>query len=63
MHGVWGNNGGVFILPSHGEIPWYSTASYQGRERQGRMFGDLCDIIPADFEVGGMPSEGLNDKG
>ena len=63
MHGVWGNNGGVFISPSHGEIPWYSPAPDQGRGLQGSMFGYLCVVLPADLDIIGIPGGGLTSKG
>ena len=58
-----GSNGGFFASLSHGEISWYSPASYQGCVCSVRKFGDLCGVLPVYFEVIEIPCGGLSDKG
>ena len=51
------------MLLLYGKVPRYSPATEQRGRHRGRRFGDLCCVLYADPEVGGMTGGRISGKG
>ena len=54
LRGLRGYKGGILHSPPHGEFTCNIPATEQGGRRWGRKSGDICGVLSADFEVGGV---------